>query len=68
MPRDCRNEREFAINICNADACEQGRRSCPVPDACQVASAEDRSWFWAAWAIAFIGVAGLALIALGAPV
>ncbi len=43
MPRDLTRERHAAHYICTSDACNQGRISCPVPQACEVS---ERSWFW----------------------
>jgi hypothetical protein len=64
MPRDLRNEREFSFTVCNADACSQGRKRCPVPQACAVSEEGDDSWFWATLAVSTLGVMGLAVIAL----
>ncbi len=46
MPRDLRVERHYAIDIasCHSDACEQGRKPCPFPTACQTSEPSARSW------------------------
>jgi hypothetical protein len=71
MPRDLRNEREFSFTVCNADACSQGRKRCPVPQACAVSegrwsgsipAASESSWFWSTLAVSALGVLGLAVV------
>ncbi len=48
MPRDLRIERHYAIDVasCHSDACEQGRKPCPFPQACQTSEPSRESWFW----------------------
>ncbi len=65
MPRDLRNEREFAIR-CNSDACWQGRRPCPFPTVCETPepiTPGENAEVWATLVIACIGIgATVALI------
>ncbi len=65
MPRDLRVERHYAIDLasCHSDACDQGRKPCPVPEACQ--TSEDRSWRYADLVIAAILVLTIACWSLG---
>lgn len=64
MPRDLRNEREYVITVCQADACGQGRNRCPAPQACQLPETDELSWFYATLAISFLGVVGIAVMVL----
>jgi hypothetical protein len=64
MPRDLTKER--AAHACMADACSQGRRACPVPQACtNPEGASDASWMWAHLFIATILVAFIGAWSLG---
>ena len=53
------------VTVCRADACQQGDKPCPCPDACQVstADAKDEATFWLVTAAASLGF--VALIAWG---
>jgi hypothetical protein len=58
-PRDCI---VMMPSCCTSDACRQGRRSCPTPQACRLAEGEqvsfdDRPRDWtAAWGIGAIAL------------
>jgi hypothetical protein len=52
-------ESESFANSCLADACAQGRRPCPCPDACRIPEGVSVDWIVATAGIALLSVAGI---------
>ena len=53
-----RMQQMHRVYVCDADACDQGRKPCPCPQACERDGLEDVAasvWFWAVLAVALIG-------------
>lgn len=60
------------MNACNSDLCQQGKRPCPCPMACELSDEDEASSFWrdlaiwgAATAIAMFFVAGVVALLVG---
>lgn len=46
---------------CHADACQQGRRPCPCPEACHVPTdAHVRAVFWRWWLVCMLSIGAAA--------
>jgi hypothetical protein len=59
MPRDLTNER--TAHACLSDACQQGRKACPFPTACQVPEGpSERSWLLSD--LALLGILCLVIV------
>jgi hypothetical protein len=57
--RDNRDTHELLVQVCNAQACNSGRKKCPVPDACHVPIESVESahpWLWLSYVCAFVAV------------
>lgn len=53
------------VRECHADACDQGRKPCPCPEACEVsADPHLRSVFWRWWLACMLAIAATVIWAV----